>query len=91
MNEEIAPHSIFPQYDLGLIVTVINKYGSRTSFFANEILYVSVRTNKIFAKARGESEEWWIDDADSNEEANEIAERFLSIIGSIRMNGVDQT
>jgi hypothetical protein len=82
--------SIYTETNLGMIVTVINKYGCRTSYFANEVLCVSVRTKKVWVLMKGCTEELWVDDADTEEEATKIAEQFLSCVGTVRMNGPDQ-
>jgi len=82
--------SITPRYDLGSIVEIINKYGSRSSYFANEIVSVDVRCNKVFVRLKGCDEELWVDNADTPEEANKIADRLLSVVASIRMNGPDR-
>ena len=82
---------IFPEYNLGMVITIIDTYGNRVSYFANEILYVRTSTTKVWLKLRGEPEECCIADDWSfpSKQPQDIADRLLSIVGSIRANVVD--
>lgn len=82
--------SINPRYDLGLVIQCTTQHGASVYLFANDIVSVEPRRLGVYIIVRGHNEEFWVGCGKDDEETKKHAEKIVSTIASIRMNGVDK-